>query len=54
MAVPTHCSHSFQMLKSDTNLIQWFCSMCNWGPHWSIYECKYCKAKYCRSCINKA
>ncbi len=53
MAIPGYCNHSFNMLKSESTLIQWVCSMCHSGPHWYIYECKYCKLKTCRPCTNK-
>lgn len=54
MAVPNYCHHSFNLLKSESTLIQWVCSMCHSGPHWYIFECKYCKLKTCRPCTNKA
>ncbi|KAH7386462.1 hypothetical protein BKA64DRAFT_696875 [Cadophora sp. MPI-SDFR-AT-0126] len=53
MAVPSYCHHSFNLLKSESTLIQWVCSMCHSGPHWYIFECKYCKLKTCRPCTNK-
>ncbi|KAF8847961.1 hypothetical protein BDZ45DRAFT_665156 [Acephala macrosclerotiorum] len=53
MAVPGYCNHSFNMLKSESTLIQWACSMCHSGPHWFIFECRYCKLKTCRPCTNK-
>jgi len=53
MAVPNYCHHSFNLLKSESTLIQWVCSMCHSGPHWYIFECKYCKLKTCRPCTNK-
>ena len=54
MAVPSHCSHSFNLLKSESTLIQWVCAICHSGPHWHIFECKYCKLKTCRPCAAKA
>ncbi|PMD51254.1 uncharacterized protein K444DRAFT_601540 [Hyaloscypha bicolor E] len=53
MALPGYCNHSFNLLKSESTLIQWVCSMCHSGPHWYIFECKYCKLKTCRPCTNK-
>lgn len=53
MAVPNYCSHSFNLLKSETTLIQWCCQMCHAGPNWYIFECKYCKLKTCRACASK-
>ena len=53
MAIPGYCHHSFNLLKSESTLIQWVCSMCHSGPHWYIFECKYCKLKTCRPCTNK-
>jgi hypothetical protein len=53
MALPSYCNHSFNLLKSESTLIQWVCSMCHGGPHWYIFECKYCKLKTCRPCTNK-
>ncbi|KAH8674362.1 hypothetical protein BGZ60DRAFT_269652 [Tricladium varicosporioides] len=53
MAVPGYCSHSFNLLKSESTLIQWVCSTCHSGPHWYIFECKYCKLKSCRPCTSK-
>ncbi len=44
----TYCHHSFTMIKSDTTLMLWTCGMCHSGPHWFIFECKYCKLKTCR------
>ncbi|KAH8653951.1 hypothetical protein BGZ60DRAFT_419039 [Tricladium varicosporioides] len=52
--VPGHCNHSFNLLKSESTLIQWTCSMCYSGPHWYIFECKYCRLKACRPCTNKS
>jgi hypothetical protein len=53
MALPGYCNHSFNLLKSESTLIQWVCSMCHSGPHWYIFECKDCKLKTCRPCTNK-
>lgn len=33
MAVPGYCNHSFNLLKSESTLIQWVCSMCYSGPY---------------------
>jgi hypothetical protein len=44
------CSHQFQMIKSDTNLLQWTCQQCYSGPHWMIWECMYCKLYLCLPC----
>ena len=52
MAIPGPC-HSFIFLKSDSTLIQWTCGLCHSGPHWYIFECKYCKLKTCRPCSSK-
>lgn len=48
------CVHSFSIIKSDTNLMIWTCSLCHVGPHWYIYECAYCKLKVCQGCTSKA
>ncbi|CZR65284.1 related to protein glass [Phialocephala subalpina] len=50
---PYYCNHSFVMLKSESTLIQWACSMCYSGPHWFIFECRYCKLRTCPPCTNK-
>ncbi|KAH8681574.1 hypothetical protein BX600DRAFT_505241 [Xylariales sp. PMI_506] len=34
------CAHSFKLIKTDNTLIQWYCNVCNSGPHWGIYECQ--------------
>lgn len=52
MAVSSSCAHSFKMIKSDNSLIQWACNMCHSGPHWWIFECRYCKAHMCRACAH--
>lgn len=44
------CAHSFNMIKSDSTLVQWICQYCRSGPHWVIYECIYCKLHLCRAC----
>ena len=44
---------SARVLHLISTLIQWVCSMCHSGPHWYIFECKYCKLKTCRPCTNK-
>ncbi|KAK0701853.1 hypothetical protein B0T26DRAFT_659633 [Lasiosphaeria miniovina] len=54
MANTTHCAHSFKMIKSDSTLIQWTCHICHSGPHWWIFECRYCKINTCRPCIENA
>ncbi|KAH7128522.1 hypothetical protein B0J11DRAFT_431787 [Dendryphion nanum] len=54
MAQPSNCTHSFNMIKSDTNLIVWNCNMCHSGGHAFIYECSNCKLKTCRPCTSKA
>ncbi|CZS92477.1 uncharacterized protein RAG0_03059 [Rhynchosporium agropyri] len=54
MAIPKYCHHTLNLLKSESTLIQWTCSQCYSGPHWYIYECKYCKLKTCRPCADKA
>ncbi|KAG9243912.1 hypothetical protein BJ878DRAFT_422530, partial [Calycina marina] len=38
----------------DTILIQRTCGLCHSGPHWHVFECKYCNPKSCRSCTIKA
>ncbi|KAI9050575.1 hypothetical protein LZ554_005736 [Drepanopeziza brunnea f. sp. 'monogermtubi'] len=53
MSVPSYCHHSFNLLKSESTLIQWTCAMCHTGLHWYIFECKYCRLKTCRPCTNK-
>jgi hypothetical protein len=50
----SNCTHSFKVIKSDTTLILWNCTMCHSGPHWYIYECSNCKLKTCRPCAAKA
>src|SRR6266699_5422467 len=45
-----HCANEFKMIKYDNTLIQWTCNLCNSGPHWFIFECKYCKLHTCRTC----
>ena len=42
--------HEFKMLKSESMLVLWNCSLCQSGPHWYIYECSICLTKVCRSC----
>ncbi|KAK4660974.1 hypothetical protein QC762_123710 [Podospora pseudocomata] len=49
MALSTHCVHVFQMIKADNTLIEWTCHLCHSGPHWWIYECRYCKIHTCQS-----
>ncbi|KAK1755828.1 hypothetical protein QBC47DRAFT_401992 [Echria macrotheca] len=50
MALANHCAHVFKMIKSDNTLIQWHCNLCHSGPHWWIFECRYCKIHTCRAC----
>ncbi|KAH7072111.1 hypothetical protein BKA63DRAFT_62823 [Paraphoma chrysanthemicola] len=50
----SHCQHSWQVIKSDTTLIQWNCHNCHSGPHSFVYECKNCKIKTCQPCTSKA
>lgn len=50
MAIPGYCHHSFTMIKSPNTLLLWRCGICQSGPHWFIFECKYCKLKTCREC----
>jgi hypothetical protein len=54
MALATGCAHIFKMIKSDSTLIQWHCNLCHSGPHWWIFECRYCKIHTCRSCTQSA
>ncbi|KAI1268863.1 hypothetical protein F5Y18DRAFT_169934 [Xylariaceae sp. FL1019] len=49
-----NCAHSFKMLKSDSTLVQWRCNTCHSGPHWWIFECRYCKLHTCRACLPAA
>ncbi|KAH6719538.1 hypothetical protein BKA61DRAFT_421621, partial [Leptodontidium sp. MPI-SDFR-AT-0119] len=53
MATPSPCNYDFNLLKSESTLIQWVCSACHRGPHWYIFDCKYCDQKVCRPCRNK-
>ncbi|KAF2870659.1 hypothetical protein BDV95DRAFT_522350 [Massariosphaeria phaeospora] len=53
MAAPAKCTHKFNMIKSDTTLIQWNCQSCHSGPHSFIYECQHCKLKTCSPCTAK-
>lgn len=48
-----NCTHSFSIIKSETNILVWTCAMCSSGPHWFIYECRLCKLKTCRPCSTK-
>lgn len=50
MAALIRCVHYFEILKSESSLIQWRCNVCHSGPHWFIFECKYCKIKTCCAC----
>lgn len=51
MAVSTVCAHLFSLIKTDNTLLEWRCSVCQSGPHWMIYECRFCRTKSCRGCI---
>ncbi|KAH7204900.1 hypothetical protein BKA60DRAFT_498125 [Fusarium oxysporum] len=48
------CAHQFRIIKSDSTLLQWVCQHCHSGPHWMIWECKYCKLHLCRPCMQSA
>ncbi|KAK0714572.1 hypothetical protein B0T25DRAFT_541882 [Lasiosphaeria hispida] len=54
MALANNCAHVFKMIKSDNTLIQWHCNLCHSGPHWWIFECRYCKIHTCRACTQSA
>lgn len=54
MALSAGCAHQFVLLKSDTTLLQWMCAVCHSGPHWMIYECRFCRIKTCRGCMQSA
>ena len=54
MAVASNCPHSFKLIKSDSTLVQWTCNLCHSGPHWCIFECRYCKLHTCRTCTQMA
>ncbi|CAD0110429.1 unnamed protein product [Aureobasidium uvarum] len=49
MAISGSCEHRFRVIKSDTTLIIWNCSLCHSGPHWFIYECTKCKPLWYQS-----
>ncbi|SZF00458.1 unnamed protein product [Blumeria hordei] len=51
MSTPKYCNHSFHIIKSETTLIQWACYICHSGPHWLIFQCKYCNLKTCHPLI---
>ncbi|EAA32494.2 hypothetical protein GE21DRAFT_6500 [Neurospora crassa] len=51
MALSNGCAHHFVLIKSESSLIQWTCQLCQSGPHYFIYECRYCKMRTCRPCI---
>ncbi|KAF9730964.1 hypothetical protein PMIN01_10922 [Paraphaeosphaeria minitans] len=53
MAAPGTCTHTWKIIKSDTNIIVWNCNGCHSGPHPFIYECEKCKVQYCRPCTSK-
>ncbi|KAL8409732.1 hypothetical protein RB594_007984 [Gaeumannomyces avenae] len=44
------CVHVWDLIKSDTNLLQWHCAFCHDGPRTYIWQCKYCTVKACRTC----
>jgi hypothetical protein len=48
------CDHQWSILKSDTDLLQWYCHMCHDGPSWYIFVCSQCDLKVCRQCAEKA
>lgn len=48
------CPHQWQLVKSDSTLIQWVCHHCRSGPHWMIFECTFCKLHLCRACTQSA
>ncbi|KAK0734712.1 hypothetical protein B0T26DRAFT_633936 [Lasiosphaeria miniovina] len=48
------CAHSFKIIKSGTTLLQWNCWICCSGPHWWIFQCRYCGATWCRPCLENA
>lgn len=52
MANP-RCNHSFELIKSQTPIMRWNCQLCHWGPHMSIFQCRYCYIKICRICKAK-
>lgn len=54
MAAAANCNHSFKKIKSDTNLVQWSCTLCHSGPYPFIFECQNCKLKVCQPCQGKA
>ena len=47
------CDHHFTVLKSDTDLLGWYCYKCHDGPSWYIFECSICELKVCRQCAEK-
>lgn len=54
IAAPAKCQHQWQVVKSDTTLIQWNCIRCHSGPYLYIYECQICKIKTCQPCTSKS
>ncbi|OAG06641.1 uncharacterized protein CC84DRAFT_1257937 [Paraphaeosphaeria sporulosa] len=50
---PETCKHTWNVIKSDTEILVWHCSSCHAGPHLYIYECDGCKAHLCLSCKSK-
>ncbi|PSS02276.1 hypothetical protein BD289DRAFT_256176 [Coniella lustricola] len=54
MAISTTCAHDFQLVKTDSTLIVWYCNLCLGGPFYMIWECKYCKLHTCRNCTQSA
>ena len=52
-SIPSHCTHLFQLMKPDTNLLSWRCNLCHGGLCWAIYECRYCKLRLCPGAHHK-
>lgn len=48
-----NCSHDWEQLKSDNDLLRWICQLCRSGPHWTIFECKNCQRQVCGHCQNR-
>ena len=44
------CSHKWEKLKTNSTIMQFFCGFCYHGPHYWIYECRYCSVKACQPC----
>ncbi|KAH0605002.1 uncharacterized protein H6S33_004984, partial [Morchella sextelata] len=49
----TPCNHDFEMKKSTSTLMLWRCHLCYSGPHYAIWQCKYCDLVICEPCKNK-